>query len=80
MSPGLLEVAETLNAWFSLTAPEPMPVRLTVCCKESSGMLTSPITSSVGASFTDRTVSVKLFVADAPSGSDTTTEMIVTPN
>ena len=38
---GALEVAVTVNVWFSFNAPEEMPLRLIVCRPESSSMTRS---------------------------------------
>src|SRR5258706_3414115 len=55
---GRLETAVTVNVWFSLGAPELIPVRLTVCCPESSSIARSGISLSVGGSFTGVTFTV----------------------
>ena len=59
MSAGLLEVAVTVSVWASLLAPEEMLERLTVWGPAFSLRLTLAKVSSVGASLTGFTVTVK---------------------
>ncbi len=59
-SPGLLELAVTVNPWLS-PPPALIPPRFTVCTPASSRMATGlTIAASVGASFTVLTVIVKV--------------------
>src|SRR5260221_12494072 len=73
---GLLETAVTLRGSASFGAPEVMPVRLTLNAGASSVTVTEGMTSSVGGSFTDVTVSVQVVLAVAPSLSVTGGVMI----
>src|SRR6266436_4602828 len=57
---GLLEVALTVRIWFSLAAPELMPLKDTVCTPASSLMLRSPIGFNVGGSLMALTVTVNV--------------------
>ena len=73
-------VALTDNVWFDSPAPAWMPVRVTICGPEFSLTRSSAIGSSVGGSFMGLTVSAKLSLADAPSGSVTVMVMTADPN
>ena len=60
MSAGLLELARTVKVWFSLRAPEVMPLRLTVCTPASSLIVRSKRTPSINTSLTELTVTMKV--------------------
>ena len=64
-----------------MAAPAPMPVRLTVCCAESSPMVSPAIASRVGASFTGVTVmsKVRMVVLLVGALSSTVTVMVAVP-
>ncbi len=62
MSPVLLEVAVTVNVWFSLGAPELMPERLTVWGPGFSLRLRLANALSVGGWLTGLTVTVNVLV------------------
>ena len=79
MRVGLLEVAVIVRFCSSLVAPVEMPDRLTVRDPASSARVISSTASSVGGWFTPLTVSVKVSLADAPSGSETRTVMMADP-
>src|SRR4051794_39290012 len=64
IKPGLLEVAEIFSVWLSFAGPELIPARKIVCGPASSLMVKSLIGSSVGASFTAFTVTIKLRAND----------------
>ena len=60
IKPGFDEVAVTVSTWFSLTEPEPIPLKFTVCAAESSGIVTLLIAASVGGMLARFTLTVKL--------------------
>ena len=59
ISPVALEVAVTVRVWFSLAAPELIPVSVTVCVPASSATVRLARGSSVGGSLTALTVTRK---------------------
>src|ERR1043166_1377412 len=62
MSPVLLEVAVTVRVWLSFVAPVVMPERFTVCWLAFWLMLRFDSAFSVGAWFTELTVTVNVRV------------------
>ena len=77
---GLSVVAVTVSVSDSFVAPVPMPLRLTVNRPASSFAVMSLIELSVGASFTDLTVRVKLVLVEAPALSVTVRVIRADPN
>src|SRR5262249_61038896 len=78
---GLLETADTLMVCpASLAGPAVTPVRTTVCSGASSSIGTFAGASSVGASFTGLTVTVKVASAKAPAMSVARTVIVLLPN
>src|SRR5690349_24186744 len=78
---GLLEAAVTVSVWFSLGAPELMPVRLTVLAPLFSLTVTLAMVSNVGCTFTGLTVTVneRTTVLLLAPPSLTVTEMVAEP-
>ena len=60
MRAGLLDVAVTERVWFSLVAPEDMPLRFTVLAAEFSSTVMLLRAARVGGSLTGFTVTVKV--------------------
>src|SRR5258708_37583449 len=66
MSEGLLEVAVMVTVWvLSLDGPGLMPVRFTICGPELGARRRLASESSVGAWFTNNTVTVKELVRES---------------
>ena len=76
-----LELAVTVRTWFSFSAPEVMPVKVTVCRPASSLMLRLEIGFKVGGSLTGTTVivNVRLTVELTVCESFTVTVIVVVP-
>ena len=58
---GLLELAVTVSFWFSLVAPDEMPVKATVWAGAFSLMATLPKAFNVGDWLTGLTVTLKFW-------------------
>src|ERR1044071_2968890 len=77
---GLLELAVTFKVWFSLAAPELIPVRVTVCRPAAAFAVKLARGSRVGVSLTELTVKTKLSLAVSPSLLLTVMVMMVVPD
>jgi len=77
--PGDDDVAEIKRIWLSLGAPEAIPFNV-IDVGVSSFIVSGPMASSVGVSFTPVIVSKKLLIVVAPSPSVTEIEIVTAPN